>query len=138
MLDVGVQEAKLDPVPIIPDVSRFDVEADPAPTAESVQAAISMLKTSKFPLIMAGRVSRGQEDWDRRVAFVEALGANVITNQRTAAAFPTHHPLHPNDLNYRTTANDNNLIQKADVILNLRLSITSAFWIRLLSFAVVR
>ena len=119
VLDVGMQEAKLDPVPIIPDVSRFDVEADPAPTAESVQAAISMLKTSKFPLIMAGRVSRGQEDWDRRVAFVEALGANVITNQRTAAAFPTHHPLHPNDLNYRTTANDNNLIQKADVILNL-------------------
>jgi thiamine pyrophosphate-dependent acetolactate synthase large subunit-like protein len=119
VLDVGMQEAKLDPVPIIPDVSRFNVEADPAPTAESVQAAISMLKKSKFPLIMAGRVSRGQEDWDRRVAFVEALGANVITNQRTAAAFPTHHPLHPNDLNYRTTANDNNLIQKADVILNL-------------------
>ncbi len=119
VLDVGMQEAKLDPLPSIPDVSRFNVERDPAPTSESVQAAISMLKEAKFPLIMAGRVSRGQADWDRRVAFVEALGANVITNQRTAAAFPTHHPLHPNHLNYRTTENDNKLIREADVIVNL-------------------
>ena len=119
VLDVGMQEARLDSLPSIPDVSRFNVERDPAPTSESLQAAISMLKEAKLPLIMAGRVSRGQADWDRRIAFVEALGANVITNQRTAAAFPTHHPLHPNHLNYRTTENDNKLIREADVIVNL-------------------
>lgn len=119
VLDVAMQESKLDSVPEMPDVSRFSVEPDPAPTAESVEAAVHMLKSAKAPLIMAGRVSRSQTDWDRRIAFAEALGANVITNQRTAAAFPTHHPLHPNYLNYRTTAADEALIREADVILNL-------------------
>lgn len=119
VLDVAMQESKLDPVPAIPDVARYAVEPDPAPTAESVQTALEMLRAAKSPLIMAGRVSRSQADWDRRVAFAEALRANVITNQRIAAAFPTHHPLHPNHLNYRTTADDEALIRGADVILNL-------------------
>ncbi|MGB0551008.1 MAG: thiamine pyrophosphate-binding protein [Alphaproteobacteria bacterium] len=119
VLDVAMQESKLDPVPEIPDVARYAVEPDPTPTIESVTAALEMLKSATSPLIMVGRVSRNQADWDRRVAFVEALGANVITNQRIAAAFPTHHPLHPNHLNYRTTAEDEALIREADVILNL-------------------
>jgi thiamine pyrophosphate-dependent acetolactate synthase large subunit-like protein len=119
VLDVAMQELKLDPVPEIPDVARYAVESDPAPTAESVAAALRMLKSATSPLIMAGRVSRNQVDWDRRIMFVEALGANVITNQRIAAAFPTHHPLHPNHLNYRTTEEDEALIRDADVILNL-------------------
>ena len=119
VLDVGMQESKLASVPNIPDVTRFAVEADPAPTSNAVVAAVEMLKAAKSPLIMAGRVSRNQSDWDRRVAFAEALSARVITNQRTAAAFPTHHPLHPNHLNYRTTADDEALIRNADVILNL-------------------
>jgi len=119
VLDVAMQESKLDPVPKIPDVARYAVEPDPAPTTESVTAALGMLKSATSPLIMVGRVSRNQADWDRRIAFAEALGANVITNQRIAAAFPTHHPLHPNHLNYRTTAEDEALIREADVILNL-------------------
>ena len=119
VLDVAMQESKLDPVPEIPDVARYTVEPDPAPTTESVTAALRMLKSATSPLIMVGRVSRNQADWDRRIAFAEALGANVITNQRIAAAFPTHHPLHPNHLNYRTTAEDEALIREADVILNL-------------------
>ncbi|MDA0787344.1 MAG: thiamine pyrophosphate-binding protein, partial [Proteobacteria bacterium] len=119
VLDVAMQESKLDPVPEIPDVARYAVEPDPAPTAESVAAALELLQAAKAPLIMAGRVSRSQEAWDRRIAFAEALGAKVITNQRIAAAFPTHHPLHPNHLNYRTTAADEALIRDADVILNL-------------------
>ena len=119
VLDVSMQESKLASVPNIPDVTRFAVEADPAPTSDAVEAAAEMLKAAKSPLIMAGRVSRNQSDWDRRVALAEALGARVITNQRTAAAFPTHHLLHPNHLNYRTTADDEALIRNADVILNL-------------------
>ncbi|MEC7574288.1 MAG: thiamine pyrophosphate-binding protein, partial [Pseudomonadota bacterium] len=119
VLDVGMQESKLASVPNIPDVTRFAVEADPAPTSNAVEAAVEMPKAAKSPLIMAGRVSRNQSDWDRRVAFAEALSARVITNQRTAAAFPTHHPLHPNHLNYRTTADDEALIRNADLILNL-------------------
>jgi len=119
VLDVAMQESKLDPVPEIPDVARYAVEPDPAPSAESIAVALEMLKSATSPLIMAGRVSRNQADWDRRIAFAESLDANVITNQRIAAAFPTHHPLHPNHLNYRTTADDEALIRGADVILNL-------------------
>ncbi len=119
VLDVEMQEAKLNFEPTIPEVARYAVEADPAPPMDSVAAAVEILKTATSPLVMAGRVSRGLDDWNRRVAFVEALAAKVITNQRTAAAFPTHHPLHPNHLNYRATEADNALIRDADVILNL-------------------
>ena len=119
VLDVAMQESNLDPVPAIPDVARYDVEPDPMPAPGSVVQAVEMMKSAKSLLIFAGRVSRNQDDWDRRIAFAEALGARVITNQRTAAAFPTHHPLHPNHLNYRTTADDEALIRDADVILNL-------------------
>ena len=119
VLDVAMQESKLDSVPKIPDVARLAVESDPAPTAESLMAALEMLKSAMSPLIMAGWVSRNQVDWDRRIAFAEALDANVITNQRIAAAFPTHHPLHPNHLNYQTTTDGETLIRDTDVILNL-------------------
>ena len=119
VLDVAMQESNLDPVPAIPDVARYDVEPDPVPAPGSVVEAVEMMKSAKSLLIFAGRVSRNQDDWDRRIAFAEALGAQVITNQRTAAAFPTHHPLHPNHLNYRATADDEALISGADVILNL-------------------
>ncbi|MED6310615.1 MAG: thiamine pyrophosphate-binding protein, partial [Pseudomonadota bacterium] len=119
VLDVAMQESNLDPVPAIPDVARYGVEPDPMPAPGSVVQAVEMMKSAKSLLIFAGRVSRNQDDWDRRIAFAEALGARMITNQRTAAAFPTHHPLHPNHLNYRTTADDVALIRDADVILNL-------------------
>ena len=66
VLDVSMQESKLASVPNIPDVTRFAVEADPAPTSNAVEAAVEMLKAAKSPLIMAGRVSRNQSDWDRR------------------------------------------------------------------------
>ena len=118
-LDVGMQETKLDEIPEIPDVARFAADPDPAPAPQAVADAVELLKNAKSPLIMAGRVSRDREDWDRRVALAEALGAKVITNQRLGAAFPTHHPLHPGNLNYRTTEMDNDLIRGADVILNL-------------------
>jgi hypothetical protein len=78
-----------------------------------------MLKSATSPLFMVWRISRNQVDWDQRIAFAEVLGANVITNQQFAVAFPTHHPLHPNYPNDRATAEGEALICDGDVILNL-------------------
>ena len=41
-----------------------------------------------------GRVSRSEDDWAMRVALAESVGARVITDIKTAAAFPTDHPGH--------------------------------------------
>ena len=48
----------------------------------------------RSPLILAGRVSRKEDDWNRRVQLAEALDARVTTNLKIGAAFPTDHPLH--------------------------------------------
>ena len=58
------------------------------------QRAADLLLAAKNPVIMAGRVSRSRADWDRRVRLAELLGASVVTDVKTAAAFPTDHKLH--------------------------------------------
>ena len=45
----------------------------------------------------AGRVSRSEADWRRRIALAETLGAVVFTDFKVAASFPTDHALHGPD-----------------------------------------
>jgi len=42
-------------------------------------------------------VSRDEGAWAARIALAEAIGADVVTDMKVAAAFPTDHPLHPGD-----------------------------------------
>jgi thiamine pyrophosphate-dependent acetolactate synthase large subunit-like protein len=118
-LDAGLQEQRLEkPVPI-PDVTRFAAAPDPSASEEVVTRVADMLLGAKRPLIMMGRVSRSQADWDRRVRLAELLGASVLTSLRDRSAFPTDHPLHVAPPFQRLTAQTKELIQNADVILNL-------------------
>ncbi|HEX2932003.1 MAG TPA: thiamine pyrophosphate-dependent enzyme, partial [Candidatus Binatia bacterium] len=71
------------------------------------------------PLILMGRVSRKQADWDRRVRFAEAIGAAVMTSSNDAAAFPTTHPLHLAAPCLRPSKPVTALIEKADLIISL-------------------
>ena len=54
-----------------------------------------MLRDARRPLFLLGRLSRDEQDWDRRVALAERYGAPVIADLKNGAAFPTTHPLHP-------------------------------------------
>ena len=88
-LDAGLQESALTDEISIPDASRFAPGADTGSAAASVLKALKAIDKAKFPLILMGRVSRKQADWDRRVRFAEAIGAAVLTSSND----PRHSPL---------------------------------------------
>ena len=118
-LDAEVQEGKLNaPLPPI-DAKRYMPPVVSSPGAELVKKAADPLKNAKRPVILAGRMSRNIDDWNRRIELAEALDARVATGLKVGAVFPTDHPLHigvpggvPGDEVIAA-------IKEADVILNL-------------------
>jgi benzoylformate decarboxylase len=118
-LDVGLQESKLDGPISFPDVERFKPGVPPAPSQEAVEEAARLLVNAKKPIVLMGRVSRKIEDWHARIELAEALGAAVLTDTRTAAAFPTEHPLHIVEPRFRPSPEVVEIAKEADVILSL-------------------
>jgi benzoylformate decarboxylase len=118
-LDVGLQESPLTEDVSIPDPARFAPAPSPAVPHASVLKALKAIDKAKFPLILMGRVSRKQADWDRRVRFAEAIGAAVLTSSNDAAAFPTTHPLHLAASCLRPSKAATALIEKADLIISM-------------------
>src|SRR5690242_8641482 len=63
-LDAEMQEAKLpEPLPPI-DLHRFIPPVAAGPDPHAVAQAVEMLKAAKYPLILAGRVSRDLAAWN--------------------------------------------------------------------------
>ena len=119
-IDQRMQEDPL-PAKLAPrDVARYAPPAPFGPDAAAVRHAAQMLVDAKHPVILAGRVSRSEAAWKARIALAEALGADVITDMKVAAAFPTDHPLHPGDP-MLVFADERSLasIRGADVIVSL-------------------
>ncbi|MBM3527387.1 MAG: thiamine pyrophosphate-binding protein [Alphaproteobacteria bacterium] len=118
-LDAEVQEGKLAaPLPAI-DVKRFMPPVVQGPSADLVKKAVDIMTAAKRPLILMGRVSRDEADWNRRVQLAEALDARVATNLKIGAVFPTDHPLH---IGFPATFATDDLIaavKDADAILSL-------------------
>jgi thiamine pyrophosphate-dependent acetolactate synthase large subunit-like protein len=119
-LDQRLQEDPEEAIGAWPDVNRYAPPRSVQPDGESIEEAARTLLDAKRPLILAGRVSRDIEAWNRRIELAELLGADVLTDQKTGAAFPTNHPLHGADpaLVY-TSKRGMDLIRDADVILSL-------------------
>ena len=78
-----------------------------------------LLRTARKPLILAGRVSRSRDAWKRRIELAERLGAKVLTDAKVAAAFPSHHPLHPFPPTLFLSEEGRRLVADSDVILSL-------------------
>ena len=93
-LDVALQQQRLDDDVKLPDPSRFAPPVLPEPPESEITRAVDLLLEAENPVIMAGRVSRDQAAWDRRVRLAELLGASVVTDLKVAAAFPSDHKLH--------------------------------------------
>src|SRR5919106_5452811 len=119
LLDAGLQESSLTEDVAIPDPARFAPPPSPAAPRASVLKALEAIDKAKFPLILMGRVSRKQADWDRRVRFAEAIGAAVLTSSNDPSAFPTTHPLHFAAPCLRPSRDAAALIEKADLIISL-------------------
>ena len=119
-LDVGMQEAPLaDQLPPL-DAARCVPAVTPAlPDPALVAQAAALLRSARRPLILFGRCSRRQDDWANRVALAEALNAQVLTDMKLAAAFPTDHPLHVAPPTTFAGAEATKALAAADVVLSL-------------------
>jgi benzoylformate decarboxylase len=118
-LDAGLQESALTEDVSIPDPERFAAPPSPAVPRAALLKALKFIEKAKFPLILMGRVSRDQADWDRRVRFAEAIGAAVLTSSNDAASFPTTHPLHLAAPCLRPSKAATELIEKADLVISM-------------------
>jgi thiamine pyrophosphate-dependent acetolactate synthase large subunit-like protein len=118
-LDAALQEAPLTERVAVPDPARFAPPPVPAVPRAAVLKALQAMTKAKFPLILMGRVSRRQSDWDRRVRFAEAISAAVLTSSNDPAAFPTTHHLHVAAPCLRPNKAATELIQKADLVISL-------------------
>ncbi len=118
-LDAALQEAKLEALPRLPEVARFRPPRAPLPVSDLVDQAAHWLSTAKNPLILMGRVSRGEDAWQDRLRLVEILGAMVLTDLKVGAAFPTDHPLHGAPPGTFLTPGAAAELKAADVVLSL-------------------
>ncbi len=93
-LDAALQEQKMAaPLPA-PEAARYAPPLAPPPRDADVARAAALLSAATRPVILCGRMSRDETDWNRRVALAEKLQAQVITDLKTGATFPTAHPQH--------------------------------------------
>ncbi|HVY01049.1 MAG TPA: thiamine pyrophosphate-binding protein [Pseudorhodoplanes sp.] len=118
-LDAALQEQLSETPAEAPVLSRFRPPVAGDPPAEDVAKAAAALAGARRPLILCGRVSSDMEDWRRRIALAERLGARVITDLKTGARFPTTHPLHAHAPGLFVTPEAGVTVAEADVILSL-------------------
>jgi len=118
-LDVGLQELALETDLSIPRIERFAPPDSPRASAESIERAADLLVAAERPVILMGRASRSQERWGQRVRLAELLGAQVATDLKSAAVFPTDHDLHLGGLTLRISADVTAAVEASDVTLFL-------------------
>ncbi|MBV9826164.1 MAG: thiamine pyrophosphate-binding protein [Alphaproteobacteria bacterium] len=118
-LDAALQESRVGALPPLPDASRFRPPAAAIPDPAVVAEATALLNAAKRPLMMIGRVSRGEAEWQRRVQLAKALGAVVLTDAKAGAGFPSRHPLQGPPAGNNPSAAACAMIREADVILSL-------------------
>ncbi|MBX9773875.1 MAG: thiamine pyrophosphate-binding protein [Xanthobacteraceae bacterium] len=93
-LDATLQESRLDHPLAQADAGRFAVPLPSDPNPALVARAVSLIGRARRPVIMAGRVTRSVDGWNQRITLAETIKSRVLTDLKSAAAFPTDHPLH--------------------------------------------
>ena len=118
-LDLALQEDALaDPLPLA-DPARLMPRMTLGAPAPSVAEALEMLKTAERPVILMGRVSRNETAWAVRLGLAEAIRAQVVTDLKVGATFPTDHWLHAGSPGIYPESAALRAIADADVILSL-------------------
>ncbi|HLY46483.1 MAG TPA: thiamine pyrophosphate-binding protein [Stellaceae bacterium] len=118
-LDAALQESRIGDLPPLPKADRFRAPRAAAADAGALAEAAALLQDAERPLILVGRTSRNEADWQRRVQLAEALGAIVLTDAKTGAGFPSRHKLQGPPAGNNPSDAACALIRQADVILSL-------------------
>ena len=119
-LDVGMQEAEIKGDISFPPPERYAPARDVGATDADLDAILDAFEKAKCPLIMMGRVGCDQQEYDNRIALVEALDAVAMTSLHKRCGFPTTHPNHKLQISPERPGDvETALIKKADLILDL-------------------
>ncbi|MDB5770351.1 MAG: thiamine pyrophosphate-binding protein [Burkholderia sp.] len=118
-MDAAIQEEKLTGDVHLPEPGRFAPPPPPRPDAGALQKAAELLFRAKRPVILFGRGRRTRENWDRRVALAEQLGALMMSDLKAGAMVPTDHPLHVGQPFNQLSKAAKQALKEADVILSL-------------------
>jgi thiamine pyrophosphate-dependent acetolactate synthase large subunit-like protein len=118
-LDAEMQEAPLEEQ--LPPISaaRYTPVTPSGAAPAVIDCAVQLLRGANRPLMLVGRVSRDPAAWTARVALAERLRANVGTDLKVGASFPTDHPLHVDAPGILLRPALAAKIAQADVILSL-------------------
>jgi len=117
--DSSLQESPLPKRPEAPEVSRYLSAPPSRPEQFQIDDAVALLQTEKKIVILVGRVSRNESDWQNRLELAERLGASVLTDLKLGAAFPTEHELHVAAPGFFLSSEAIKVLKSADVILSL-------------------
>lgn len=93
-LDVGMQEGEIQGDIHFPPAERYAPARDIAATDDDIDRILDAFEGAKLPVVMMGRVGCDPQEWDNRVALVEALNAVAVTSLHKRSAFPTTHANH--------------------------------------------
>ena len=118
-LDAGLQEEAVASPPPLPPLERYPAPRAVDPPSQAVAEIAAALARAQRPLFLIGRVANDRDSFARRVELAERIGARVITDLKTAASFPTPHPLHPFPAGIYISAEAGAMVRDADVILSL-------------------
>ena len=99
--------------------TRFAPAAPARPDAASVSEVVRLLAAAKRPLILFGRCRRTMDDWDRRIALAEKLGARMLSDLKAGSMVPTDHRLHVGAPFNKMSTEAKVALREADVILSL-------------------
>lgn len=117
--DAEMQEAELAaPLPEVA-ASRFVGTPRSGVDGGTLVEIAELIAAAEAPVVLAGRVSRDEEAWRRRIDLVEAMGGSVITDLKVATAFPTNHPAYAGDLRGRRGGETLAVLKGADLVISL-------------------
>jgi thiamine pyrophosphate-dependent acetolactate synthase large subunit-like protein len=118
-LDAALQEQPLGEVPAQPDLARHRPATAPWPGGPSFDEALAALAGAGRPVILVGRVGRGEQAWADRVRLAERLGAAVLCDLKVGAGFPSSHPNHSAPPSTFLSPAAAEVIRAADTVLSL-------------------
>ena len=117
-LDAALQEQKVEHEVNLPNPARYRPPASPSAPDAAVEELARLLINAKRPLLLFGRGSRKQADWERRILLAETVGASVLTSVRERSVFPTEHALHAAQPFYWANQRVKDIVKNSDVVVS--------------------